>query len=132
MPPNKPLRIAIWNANGLSQHTPEILPFLRLQNVDILLISETHFTDRSHFRVPGYDVYSTQHPDNTAHGGTAIIVRRAIKHHAREEYRQDYLQATSITIQDEKGALNIATVYSPPKHAIGESDYQRFFQTLGQ
>ena len=128
MPPDKPLRIAIWNANGLSQHTPEILPFLRLQNVDILLISETHFTDRSHFRVPGYDGYSTQHPDNTAHGGTAIIVRRAIKHHAREEFRHDYLQVTSIAIQDEKGALNIASVYSPLKHAIGNQITNVFFK----
>ena len=122
MPPDKTLRIAIWNANWLSQHTTEILPFLRLQNVDILSISEIHFTDRSHFRMPVFEVYSTKHPDNTAHGGTVIIVLRAIKHHACEEFRQDYLQATSITIQDEKVALNIAAVYSPPKHAIWESD----------
>ena len=78
--------------------------------------------------MPGYDVYSTQHPDNMAHGGTAIIVRRAIKYHAREECRQDYLQATSITIQDEKGALNIASVYSPLKHAIGNQITNVFFK----
>jgi exonuclease III len=41
------LRIALWNANGLAQHKDEILLFLQHNKIDILFISETHFTTKS-------------------------------------------------------------------------------------
>jgi exonuclease III len=40
------LMIALWNANGLAQHKDEIQLFLRHNKIDILLISETHFTTK--------------------------------------------------------------------------------------
>jgi len=123
----KPLRISVWNANGLCKHTH----FLQRSNIDILLISETHFTPRSHVKIPNYTIYNTLHPDETAHGGTAIIIRQNVKHYAREEHKQGHIQATSIAIKDDIGELNIAAVYSPPKHVIKEADYTRFFRTLG-
>ena len=46
MQPN--LKIAIWNANGLSNHTQEVEIFLKTYFIDIFLVSETHFTDRSY------------------------------------------------------------------------------------
>ena len=128
----KPLRISVWNANGLCNHIQEIIPFIQRSNLDILLISETHFTSRSYVKIPNYIVYNTPHPDETAHGGTAIIIRQNVKHYTREEYKQEHIQATSITIQDDIGELNIAAVYSPPKHIIKEAGYTRFFRTLGR
>jgi exonuclease III len=77
----KPLRISIRNANGLCNHIHEITPFLQRYKVDILLISETHFTPRSYVRIPNYIVYNTLHPDGTAHGGTAIVIRKTVKHY---------------------------------------------------
>jgi hypothetical protein len=82
-------------------------------------------------KVPNYIIYHTLHPDETAHGGTPIIIRQNIKHHIREEYKQEHTQATSIALKDDVGDLNIAAVYSPPKHIIKEADYTRFFHTLG-
>jgi len=127
----KPLRISVWNANGLCKHAKELPNFLQLFDIDILLISENHFTDRSYIKVPKYIIYNTLHPDEMAHRGTAIIIRRNIKHHIREGYKQEHIQATSIALNDEVGELNIAAVYSPPKHTIREVDYIRFFHTLG-
>jgi len=126
----KPLRVSVWNANGLCKHTQEITQFLHRSNIDILLISETHFTPRSHVKIPNYTIYNTLHPDETAHGGTAIIIRQNVKHCAREEHKQGHIQATSIAIKDDVGELNIAAVYSPPKHVIKEADYITFFRTL--
>jgi exonuclease III len=40
------LRIALWNANVLAQHKDEIQLFLQHNKIDILLISETHFTTK--------------------------------------------------------------------------------------
>jgi hypothetical protein len=43
----KSLRIAEWNANGLANHKLELIQFLHDKNIDVLLASETHFTDRT-------------------------------------------------------------------------------------
>ncbi len=66
----KTVRIAVWNANGLAQHCREIINFLHDEKIDIMLISETHFIEKSFFKVQNYEIYDTKHPDGTAHGGT--------------------------------------------------------------
>jgi hypothetical protein len=78
-----------------------------------MLISETHFTTKSYIRIPNYSIYDTQHPYDTAHGGTAIIIKDVIKHHLHGNYNQAYLQATSVTIDDWIAPLTIAAVYYP-------------------
>ena len=50
----KPLRISVWNANGLCKHAQEIPPFIQIFDIDILLVSETRFTYRSYMKVPNY------------------------------------------------------------------------------
>jgi exonuclease III len=70
------LKIALWNVNGLQQHKDEIEIFLDHNAIDILLVSETHFTERSYFKLPHYNAYFTNHPDNTAHAGTGIFIKK--------------------------------------------------------
>jgi exonuclease III len=83
-----------------------------------MLISETHFTDRSYFNMPKYLTYSTNHPDTTAHGGTAILIKRAINHHELPKYKLNHLQATVIKVMMNQYELTVAAVYCPPKHII--------------
>jgi exonuclease III len=40
------LQLALWNANGLTQLTEELKTFISIHNVDVMLISETHFTEK--------------------------------------------------------------------------------------
>ncbi|KAL7299034.1 hypothetical protein TKK_0008129 [Trichogramma kaykai] len=96
-----------------------------------MLVSETHFTNKSHFSMPNYMFYHTNHPDETAHGGSAIIIKTQIKHHAAEEYRQEYLQATTVVIDDWTGPLAVSAIYCPPKHAIDHTLFESFFSQLG-
>jgi hypothetical protein len=76
-----PIRLALWNANGLFNHKLELQAFLDIHKIDIALISESHFTSRSVFKIPYYSVYHTIHPDDTAHGRAAIIVRSSLSHY---------------------------------------------------
>ena len=80
------INIALWNANGLSQHTLEVETFLRSNNIDVLLISETHFTQKHHFFIKGYSFYQAMHPDGKAHGGSAILIKCKIHHHESIHY----------------------------------------------
>ena len=68
------LNIAFWNANGLAQHTLEVKYFLNEKQIDILLISETHFTAKNYFTIPNFKFYHANHPDGTSHGGSAILI----------------------------------------------------------
>jgi hypothetical protein len=75
------LQLALWNANGLSHHADELQTFLASRHIDIMLLSETHFTHKSYLRIPHYTVYHTSHPAGTARDGTAIIIKNTISHH---------------------------------------------------
>jgi hypothetical protein len=51
------LQLALWNANGLTQHTEELKTFISIHNIDVMLISEMHFTEKSYLKLPNYAVY---------------------------------------------------------------------------
>lgn len=97
-----------------------------------MLIAESHFTDKSHLKIYGYNVYSTEHPDGRAHGGTAILIKKTIKHHELRPFNEDYLQATTIVVEDRKiGPTALAAVYCPPRHNIKYNKFEEFLQRLG-
>jgi hypothetical protein len=83
------LKFAAWHANGLCHHRQEIKLLIHTFDLDILLVSETHFTNRSYITIPKYNIYYTNHPDETAHGSTAVIIRQNIKHYLIAEYRYE-------------------------------------------
>lgn len=86
---------------------------------------------KSYVRIPNYSIYTTNHPDQTAHGGTAVIIKNNIKHHYVGSYSENHLQATTIAVTEKTTLLNISAVYCPPKHNITKDNYLNFFQTLG-
>ena len=51
------LKIAAWISNGLQQRALEIKTFIYNNNIDILLVSETHFTTKSFLKIPYYTIY---------------------------------------------------------------------------
>lgn len=107
---NNFLKIALWNANGLTQHSQEVKSFIVSCDIDIMLITKTHFTNKSYLKMTNYFIYSTRHPDRTAHGGIARIIKAKIKHEVND-LGKDYLQATNITIEDSYCSLTISAVY---------------------
>lgn len=125
------LRLATLNTNGLSpnKHIVEVL--MKEQNLDILLISEAHCTTNTSVKFANYECYLTNHPDGTAHAGTALIVKKTIKHHLLPSFRSDYIQATTIAIEDQTGFINVSAIYCPPRHMISEAMFSGFFKTLG-
>lgn len=126
-----PLTIALWNANGLANHSNEIKLFLSINKIDVLLVTETHFTDRSYFNVNNYSIYCSNHPDNTAHGGCAVLIRNSIKHYMLPNVQFNCLQAASIVIESRNGPLTVSAVYCPPRFNLSFQDFDNFFQSLG-
>lgn len=103
-----------------------------MQNIDVLLVTETHFTERSAISIPQYNIYTTNHPDGTAHGGTAVLIKATIKHHQLPSFKTEHIQATTVCIEEKNGSFNVSSIYSPPKHKIKEWQYKEYFGTLGR
>lgn len=99
--------------------------------IDILLISETHFTEHSYFKLRGYYTYNTNYPNNTARGGSAILIKHHIKHHEIPKYCSEYIQATSVTVEDWAGPLNISAAYCPSLHRPNKESLDEYLQSLG-
>lgn len=59
----------------------------------------THFTHKNHIKFHKYKVYYANHTDDTAHGGTEIIIKVNIKHHQLKNHEQEYLLATTVVIK---------------------------------
>lgn len=125
------LKISVWNANGLVNHGLELKSFIVNQNLDVMLISETHMTNKSFIKVPDFNIYHTQHPNGTARGGTAIIIKKNIKHHEIAKVSQKNIQATSVIIDDGHGPLTLSAVYCPPNLSIKKEQFEAFFNSLG-
>ena len=92
------LRLAIWNANGLTNKLNEIEFFMKTKHIDIFLISETHLTSRSYVKISGYDFVYTNHPDNKAHAGAGLFIRSTIRYELSEEFQQNYIQAAGVKL----------------------------------
>lgn len=125
------LRISQWNANGLSDKRQEMEVFLRINKVDIMLISESRFTDKNYFKISGYSCYFTNHPSGNAQGGTGVLVKNTLKHYPLQQFQTDHLQATSVVIEDTRGCLTISATYCPPRHSPKTEHFNEYFSSLG-
>lgn len=89
----KSILVLLFNANGLKNHLLELQSVLNNKRIDIALITETHFTSFSHMHIPGYRLHKTNHPDNTAHGCVAILVKSTILHQSLPSFCEDIFQS---------------------------------------
>jgi len=99
----------MWNANGVSLHNLEVTRS-NDNHIDIMLLVDTHLTNKYNFQIRGYTFYRTDHPDGKTHGGTGILIRERIKYHIHQRFATNYLHATSIKVQSGNGNLTIAAV----------------------
>jgi exonuclease III len=116
------LRVMEWNANGLLRHQHELQVILSTQNIDICLISETHFIKESSIRFKNYITYHTIHPANTARGGSVDIIRINIKHFEEEKYVTCDIQATIVTVE--------TSIYCPPRYNIYANEFKTLFDKI--
>lgn len=126
------MRIATWNINGLAPNVLELEEIIKINKLDVVLISESHATKNSSYRITGFNIYFTPHPgDGKAHAGTAIVIRSNLKHTVLENYATQHIQATTIRLDDRAGPITLSAVYCPPKHKITPQMFEAYFSQLG-
>lgn len=125
------LRIAVWNANGLTRKLNEIEYFMKEKFIDIFLISETHLTTRSYIKIRGYDFVFTNHPDGKAHAGAGLFIKSSIRYEIANECALNYIQAAGVKVVCNNKPINIYSIYFPPRHSVKYKEYETFFKGLG-
>ena len=123
--------MAAWNSNGLQQRAIKTKTFLYNNNIDILLVSGTHFTPKSYTKIPYCTIYDTKHLLGKAQTGTAVIIRNDIKHHLHSEISQECVQVTTVRIQTNSNYIQMSAVYTPPRHKMAFQKWEQYFQSLG-
>jgi hypothetical protein len=63
------------------------------------MITETHFTPNTNFKLHKFTTHVTNHPDKTAHAGTATVVYSRIRHCLLSPFQEHAIQATNIISQ---------------------------------
>ena len=112
------IKVMSWNANGLLNHQQELQVILDINRIYVCLISETHFTKQPFIKFRGYKVYHTIHPENSAKGGSAIIVRENISHHGESKFEAEDIQAIQINVKTRNDNITVVSLQSPLKHNI--------------
>lgn len=125
------LLILNWNSNSLTKHKDELLAILQNNWINIALISETHFTNSTHFYLPSFQVFKTNHPYSSAHAGAAIIVKSSLLFYPLPQFQKNHIQVSGIQITLNNTSLNIFAAYSPPRHTITLDQFNDFFLTRG-
>ena len=121
----------MWNANGILNRKSELAHFLRSEDIDIALISETHLNTRLNAEIWGYKLYTCHHPSGSTHGGSAIYIKQQLQHNEGPSFCTPAMQCTVVSIRLNGGDVNIAAIYSPPWHNIKEPEYATLFAHLG-
>jgi hypothetical protein len=119
---NTRLRVVLWDTNGLSNLKLELQTFVKMHKIDIALISETHFTSRTVLKITHCFVYHTIHPDDTAYGGAAVILRSSIRHNELLHHQSDKIQAATIRLDAHPWPLTISAIFCPPRHVISPTN----------
>jgi len=126
------LKILLWNANGLKQNETELLHLLLENQIGIALITETHCKPASKLYFPGFKIYRADHPDGTAHAGSAVIISSKIKHHLISCKQLPSFQSVTIQLTLNHIPIKVSSAYFPPSPPITSQQLELFLQSLGQ
>ena len=111
-------------------HTQEVEIFLKTNFIDILKVSETHFTDRSYFKIRDYDLIIANHPAKRAHGGPAVLIKPSVICELSDETRKTNLQAACVKIICNSNYISKCAIYFLPRYAVKLNASQELFGNL--
>jgi hypothetical protein len=116
------LQIAFYNARGLRSSRNELEVFADDYDLDAFLVIETKLQPGTPDpNIRDFDLYRSDRTRGPG-GGTAIYVRREIRHHQVALPVLQNLEATAVTIETATGPLTFISCYHPPRLLLREND----------
>ncbi|GJQ66283.1 hypothetical protein Trydic_g4331 [Trypoxylus dichotomus] len=109
-----------WNAQNIVKKKDELRAFITDNEIDVALLSET-------FNISNYVTYKMDRNTKPG-GGTAILVRREIKHHSIGT-NTTKMETTAVHIHTKTGITALYAAYSSPQNDIEEADIDAIFNS---
>lgn len=130
---DKPLRICHWNAQSLAKKKKLLAHFLREQNIDVMLISETFLRESEQFNMSNYCTYrkDEKRSDGAAYRGLAVLVKRNVVHQSIPYKEFQSLNVLGILAHVGGRNLRIFAAYRPHGFPTGtmERDLEELLST---
>ena len=111
------IHIMQWNAEGVRNKKTDLQQFLKMHNIDICCLQETHLNGNHRFTVRGYEAFRQDR--TTGHkGGVITLVKNSLA--AAEVYRSahDDTEILGIKVLMGKTPLTIINLYSSPNKPL--------------
>jgi len=118
------ITIGSWNANGLKTKIPDVINFLQRQEIDILLIQETHLTNKDKLKLKNFQIQRQDGPNG--HGGLVTLIKNHIPYLHKSLLPTTSLDATAITLTDD---LTIINIYNSPRNKFTQQDLRTLLDT---
>jgi hypothetical protein len=97
-----------------------------------------YLTPNSFFHISGiihiyiiHLTYHCDHPDGSAHAGSAILIKSDIKHTLPPPYQNNSIQATNILVLLNHIPTTISSAYFRPSIKLNNDDFFLFFKSFG-
>ena len=127
--PNFYTNFAYINLNGLKRQHEELKHFIHEQQLDIILLNETHLRPCDKVKIPNYTLYRKDRLTNRG-GGVAIYIKRSIKSTEYLLPQLNSIEACAVIIDNKNfGELLVISVYNPPNSKIVKEDLEFLFNT---
>ncbi|KAL7724574.1 hypothetical protein ACLKA6_002504 [Drosophila palustris] len=107
-------KTGVWNADGLIRHQLELAAWMKEEQVDVMLVSESHLNDRSYLKMNGFSIYAANQPGNCSFAGAAIIINSRIYHYPFVFHRYNFGQVVGIKLLSTFGDFILASSYIRP------------------
>lgn len=120
------IKLLLWNARAVARKSIELLDLLIRQNIDILVLTETHLKPGMNFHLPGY-IISRLDRTHTSGGGVMIAVRNTIKFTVQPHYKTAVIEALGAEVRTAFGELLIVAAYCP-KQCVDSNGTSRKFR----
>lgn len=102
-----PSCISIWNSSGVKNQKYSLQQFLKSNNIDFMIVTETLLAERDTFSIPGYTAVRRHKTD--LYRGIAILIRKGITYTCIDTPDAD-LETVAITVNN----ITIVGVYRSP------------------
>lgn len=121
--------VGFANLNGLNKQKEELKEFLEDQNIDIMLVNETHLRPNQKAKIANYNLFRKDRLINKG-GGVAIYTKRSIKCTEFILPNMDTIEAVAVIAEDDDhGEVLFISVYNPPNSILGPKDLTALLST---
>ena len=122
------LKIASFNANGLGNNSKrkDVFDYLRKQDLDIVLLQETHFKSEQENFIRsnwGYECFISGNSSNQ--GGVAILFNNTFEFKLHSQYKSDNGNFIVLDLEILNKRLSLVNLYGP-----SNNDSPTFFESV--